>query len=133
MSYIIAGLGNPGEEYKDTRHNTGRMMLYALAKSLGVAEADFKADKKVKALVADVEIGKGKSAEKAKLIAPETFMNNSGKAIGPFVTSNAAGVTKASPKKAEQLIVIYPGDRSFSLSANVRVVPARRLTELRLH
>lgn len=107
MAYIIAGLGNPGEEYKDTRHNTGRMVLFALAKSLGVAEGDFKLDKKVKALVADAEVGKGKSAEKAKLIAPETFMNNSGKAIAPLVTSSVAGATKASPKKAEQLIVIY--------------------------
>ncbi len=118
MTYIIAGLGNPGEEYKETRHNTGRMMLFAVAKAAGVTESDFVSDKKTKALVASGEIsatdekgkktGKGK-AEKVKFIAPDNFMNNSGKSIGPLVTSPAPGGSgaKASPKKAEQLIVIY--------------------------
>ncbi|MDB5258820.1 MAG: Aminoacyl-tRNA hydrolase, peptidyl-tRNA hydrolase, family [Candidatus Taylorbacteria bacterium] len=108
MTYIIAGLGNPGEEYKDTRHNTGRMMLYAVAKACGVAEDDFKLDGKLKALVATGEIGAGKKKEKVKFIAPDNFMNNSGKSIGPLVTSpSLGGGTKGSPKKAEQLIVIY--------------------------
>lgn len=103
MAYIIAGLGNPGEEYKETRHNTGRMMLELLARAGGVAFEDFVFDKKLNARVAEMKIGK----EKVRLIAPETFMNNSGKSIGSLVTSVAAGVVKASPKKAEQLIVIY--------------------------
>lgn len=95
MTYIIVGLGNPGEEYENTRHNTGRMVLQALADKY---EARLVEDKKINALRADVKIGSGKAADKAILIAPETFMNRSGKSVAPLITG---------PKKAEKLIVIY--------------------------
>jgi peptidyl-tRNA hydrolase, PTH1 family len=49
MSYIIAGLGNPGEEYASTRHNTGRMMIENLAKKFSFDE--FKENLKLKALI----------------------------------------------------------------------------------
>ncbi len=111
MAYIIAGLGNPGEEYKDTRHNTGRMMLYALAKEIGVDAkgdgAEFKFDKKLNALIASGEIGKGKTAENVKLVAPETFMNKSGGSLVPLVGQATGPSAKAVLKKAEKLIVIY--------------------------
>jgi PTH1 family peptidyl-tRNA hydrolase len=115
MSFIIVGLGNPGQEYEGTRHNTGRMMLFALAKEIGVVEAgdehgaaaEFKADKKLKALVARGEIGKGKKAESVTLIAPETFMNKSGLSVGSLVTTGGMTGAKPNLKKAEKLIVIY--------------------------
>ena len=88
MAYIIAGLGNPGIEYEHTRHNTGRMMLYALSPD------GLKHDKKINALAADIKIGK----EKVKLVSPETFMNNSGKSLAPLIKS---------AKAAEKLVVIY--------------------------
>ncbi len=88
MPYIIAGLGNPGQEYENTRHNVGRMVLQSLA------DKKFSSDKKLKALVLEIKIGK----EKVKLVAPDTFMNNSGKALAPLVKS---------VKAAEKLIVIY--------------------------
>lgn len=88
MTYIIAGLGNPGQEYENTRHNTGRMILQSLS------DNDFSFDKKSNSLISDTKIGK----EKVKLVAPETFMNNSGKALVYFVKS---------AKAAEKLIVIY--------------------------
>jgi len=91
MSYIIVGLGNPGEEYADTRHNTGRIILDHFREEFG---GEFEYDKKINAQVAEVKIGK----EKVMLVAPETFMNNSGKAVGPLVKSI---------KAAEKLIVIY--------------------------
>lgn len=92
MSYIIAGLGNPGEEYQNTRHNTGRMILEAVRKEY--SKEDFAYNKKINAEVALAKIGR----EKVMLVAPDTFMNNSGKAIGPLVKS---------VKAAGKLIVIY--------------------------
>lgn len=88
MAYIIAGLGNPGVEYENTRHNTGRIILFSLNPD------DFSLNKKINALVSEIKIGK----EKIKLIAPETFMNNSGKSLAHLVKS---------AKSAEKLIVIY--------------------------
>lgn len=91
MTYIIAGLGNPGEEYVNTRHNTGRMILQSLADKYDV---ELVMDKKLNALRGEAKIG----STKVILLAPETFMNKSGKSIAPLVTSQ---------KKAEKLIVIY--------------------------
>ncbi len=92
MPYIIAGLGNPGEEYEGTRHNTGRIVLDVVAKELGAE--DFVFDKKMNALVSE---GKWKK-EKGIFIKPETFMNKSGNSIAYLVKS---------VKAAEKLIVIY--------------------------
>src|SRR4051812_48278934 len=92
MPYTIAGLGNPGEEYKQTRHNTGRMMLELIAKKFGFE--DFKEIPKIKALTAEGKIGK----DKVLLIEPNNFMNRSGASLTSLVTSK---------KKAEHLIVIY--------------------------
>jgi PTH1 family peptidyl-tRNA hydrolase len=91
MAYIIAGLGNPGEEYANTRHNTGRMILDFVQKEYG---GDFSFNKKLNAQVSEAKIGK----EKVTLVAPETFMNLSGKSIAPLVKSI---------KAAEKLVVIY--------------------------
>lgn len=91
MTFIIAGLGNPGEEYENTRHNTGRIILEHIRKEFG---DEFEFDKKLNALVSEGKIGK----EKVTFVAPETFMNNSGKAIGGLVKSK---------KAAEKLLVVY--------------------------
>ena len=92
MPYIIAGLGNPGQEYENTRHNTGRIILDALREEY--SKEAFAFSKKSNALVAVAKIGK----EKVTLISPETFMNNSGKSIATLVKSI---------KAAEKLVVIY--------------------------
>lgn len=88
MSYIIVGLGNPGEEYVGTRHNTGRFTL------MSVFDTEFSINKKINSLYSEVKVGK----DKVKLICPETFMNNSGKAVASIVKS---------VKSAEKMIVIY--------------------------
>ncbi len=88
---IIVGLGNPGEEYKNTRHNTGRIIVSTFAKKLG---AEFESDKKSNALVALGKNGKTKIA----FVLPETFMNKSGNAVGKFVKS---------VKAAKDLVVVH--------------------------
>jgi len=80
MFYLI-GLGNPGEEYANTRHNVGRETAEAFCKKNDFS--DFSFDKKSNSLIAKGKIGK----ESVLAILPETQMNNSGKAVSYFVKS----------------------------------------------
>src|SRR3989344_2817365 len=79
--YLIVGLGNPGEEYENTKHNSGRMAVNRLAKKHGLLPFTF--DKKSNALIASCKIGK----EKVTLALPETFMNKSGLAVQKLAIS----------------------------------------------
>ena len=72
---IIIGLGNPGEKFKNTRHNVGFMAVDAFAEKNNFPE--FKFSKKFDSLMSE-EILYG---EKITLTKPQTFMNNSGKAV----------------------------------------------------
>lgn len=74
---VIVGLGNPGREYAQTKHNVGFLFVDALASHLGVTEWREKFD----ALVAEARIG----TEKVLLVKPQTYMNESGKAVGPLM------------------------------------------------
>jgi PTH1 family peptidyl-tRNA hydrolase len=70
---LVVGLGNPGEEYENTRHNTGFLMLDFLLGN----KVDWKPANGTKLLYYKDSIG-GKSTE---YIKPTTFMNNSGVAV----------------------------------------------------
>ncbi len=71
---LIVGLGNPGAEYEQTRHNAGAWYVQELARQNGISLAP---DKKFFGLV-----GKGHIAGQAcVLLLPTTFMNRSGKAV----------------------------------------------------
>jgi len=72
---IIIGLGNPGQQYKNTRHNVGFMAVDELAVANGFPK--FGLQKKSESLVSDGSIG----GIKVLLAKPQTFMNESGKAV----------------------------------------------------
>jgi len=86
---VIVGLGNPGKEYENTRHNVGFLILDILREELGLSS--FKKEKKIKA-----EILMNK---KVVLLKPQTFMNNSGEAVISFLNYYKL--------KPEDLLVIH--------------------------
>lgn len=69
---LVVGLGNPGEEYKNTRHNAGRILVGLIEKKL--------------------------EGQKIKFLTPDTFMNNSGRAVSPLIKNK---------KDLANLVVIY--------------------------
>jgi len=71
--YLIVGLGNPGQQYRGTRHNVGFMMLDYLAGKINLTFAD----SRWKALVAKATLWD----ESVVLLKPETYMNLSGTAV----------------------------------------------------
>lgn len=74
---VIVGLGNPGKDYKDTRHNIGFMVLEELASRYTVEKQESRFD----AIIGHVRIG----TEKVLLVKPLTYMNLSGKAVQPLM------------------------------------------------
>ena len=71
--YIVAGLGNPGKEYEETRHNAGFLAIDFVAEKLGV-----KINRaKYNALVAETRIGD----KNVLLMKPQTYMNLSGTSV----------------------------------------------------
>jgi PTH1 family peptidyl-tRNA hydrolase len=74
---LIVGLGNPGSEYEDTRHNIGFMVLDKLAKELGSESARWEEHEKFQAVTA--------RAGDVMLVKPITFMNRSGDAISALM------------------------------------------------
>lgn len=92
MAWIIVGLGNPGEEYTNTRHNAGRMAVERFAKDAELSE--WKADTKKKYTVSRGTAGR----QLAVALLPDTYMNKSGSAVLYFVKS---------AKAAEKMIVVY--------------------------
>jgi PTH1 family peptidyl-tRNA hydrolase len=70
MTHLILGLGNPGPEYRDTRHNVGFRVVRELARRWGVRVDDFECN----ALVGRAS----RDGEETLLGLPQTFMNRSG-------------------------------------------------------
>jgi PTH1 family peptidyl-tRNA hydrolase len=89
--YAIIGLGNPGREYEDTKHNLGFITVDLLAERHGVTINRLKH----KALTGDGFI----RGEKVKLVKPQTYMNLSGESVAPLAAY--FGVER------DRLIVIY--------------------------
>lgn len=77
---LIVGLGNPGKEYENSRHNAGFMVVEETHKLFGAS--DWKQDKKFKAHIAECTV----KGEKIILAKPVTFMNLSGESVAPIAT-----------------------------------------------
>lgn len=71
---LVTGLGNPGEKYASNRHNIGFMAVDSIADAHGFGPWK----SKFQALVSEGRLGR----EKILLMKPQTFMNNSGQAVG---------------------------------------------------
>jgi PTH1 family peptidyl-tRNA hydrolase len=89
--YLIAGLGNPGRQYKTNRHNIGFMLVDRLADNLDIAFSRLES----KALVTKTSY----QDEKVILAKPQTFMNLSGQAVGSLM--------KFYKIPLENLLVVY--------------------------
>lgn len=90
---LIVGLGNPGKEYLKTWHNIGFLALDQIASSFNFEK--FKLEKKFQAEIATGEIAN----QKIILAKPQTYMNNSGLAVG--------ALAKYYKIKLEDIIVIH--------------------------
>ncbi len=74
---LIVGLGNPGKEYAQTRHNAGFWFVESLAEKYGIT---LKADPKFHGIS-----GRGNiEGQDVRLLLPTTFMNRSGQSVVPF-------------------------------------------------
>ena len=71
--YLVVGLGNPGDEYKYTKHNSGFLIIDKIANKLGIEINK----KKFKGLIAQTEI----NGDKVIFLKPQTYMNLSGESI----------------------------------------------------
>lgn len=96
VEWLIAGLGNPGKEYENTRHNAGFIALTLLARQCKVQVNK----SKFKALVGEATL----SDKRVLLMLPQTFMNLSGEAI-----EAAASFYKIPPER----IIILSDDISL--------------------
>ncbi len=98
--YVIIGLGNPGKEYENTRHNMGFKAIDALAADAGI---------EVKKSRFHSLLGQGRiSGEKVLLVKPQTYMNRSG------IAARECAMYFDVPR--ENVIVIYD-DIDLPLSA----------------
>ena len=103
VEYIVVGLGNPGKQYENTRHNAGFLAIDYIAEKKGV-----KIDRtKFEGLTAVTEIaGKG-----VLLLKPQTYMNNSGQSV-----EAAASFYKVAP----QNVIVLSDDVNLDV-ARLRV------------
>ena len=87
---LIVGLGNPGKKYEKTRHNVGFMILDELAE-----DAHWGKSKSVKAEYIKISL----EGHNVELFKPQTFMNESGKAVAMAASKNGV--------KPENILIIH--------------------------
>lgn len=77
---MIVGLGNPGAEYKNTRHNAGFLVVEELARQLRVKKEKFIHN----SIVAQAQF----RSESVVIVKPLTYMNLSGRAVKQIINAN---------------------------------------------
>ena len=89
--WLIVGLGNPGEKYRDTRHNLGFRCVDAVAGRWGI---------KVNERRPKAVLGRGgRAGQEVTLAKPRTFMNNSGEGVEYLLTRFGA--------RPDNLLIVY--------------------------
>ena len=102
--YVIVGLGNPGREYQNTRHNIGFDVIEALADVAGISVME----RKHKAI-----IGKGVlDGQRVILVKPQTYMNLSGESVRDVIDYYKLDAT--------QDLIVISDDTSLDVG-NIRV------------
>jgi len=96
---LIVGLGNPGRQYRDTRHNAGFLLVDRLAQRW---RATWRLESKFFAEIAEGSF----EGRKFVLCKPQTFMNDSGEAVGRLVR-----FFRSNP--AETLVLVDDADLPF--------------------
>jgi PTH1 family peptidyl-tRNA hydrolase len=89
--WLVVGLGNPGERYARTRHNVGFEVAALAAQRWDMP----KAKKRYGGLITDGRVG----SERVAVLLPQTYMNESGKSVGP-----ARGALGVEP---ERVVVVH--------------------------
>ena len=90
-AWLVVGLGNPGEQYSQNRHNAGAWTVNELARRLGT---------QLKAQGRSIRIGYGEiGGERVALVRPRTYVNESGRAVDQALRACGA--------ELEQTIVVY--------------------------
>ena len=101
---LIVGLGNPGGEYRGTRHNAGADFVEQLARDTG---AELRSEAKFFGLAGQITV----NSHSLRLLIPTTFMNRSGKAVAAIAT-----FYKITPQEiliAHDELDIQPGTARF--------------------
>jgi PTH1 family peptidyl-tRNA hydrolase len=101
---LIVGLGNPGGEYRGTRHNAGADFVEQLARDTG---AELRSEAKFFGLAGQTTV----NSHSLRLLIPTTFMNRSGKAVAAIAT-----FYKITPQEiliAHDELDIQPGTARF--------------------
>jgi PTH1 family peptidyl-tRNA hydrolase len=91
MTWLVVGLGNPGDEYAATRHNVGQMVIDHLAKRHNVKLSSHKS----RTDIAAYKLGVGADAQSIILAKSKSYMNESGgpiKALAAFYSVEPANI-----------------------------------------
>jgi len=94
--FLVVGLGNPGREHEETRHNVGFLVVDSL-RAAAVGFPEFK--ERFRGLLSRGQLGGGTGSCEVALLKPQTFMNLSGGSIQP-----AAAFLKVPP---ERIVVVH--------------------------